>query len=55
MIMALSAEAHLPEQAELDAADQQRIAAGVQLIKDEDRCAGCHKFHEAGSAARLPI
>ena len=47
-IIALSAEAHLPEQAEIDARDKDRIAAGVALIKDEERCGGCHKFHDAG-------
>jgi ubiquinol-cytochrome c reductase cytochrome b subunit len=54
VILALSAEAQLPEQAQLDAADQQRIAEGIQLIKDEDRCAGCHKFYDAGSAGSAP-
>jgi ubiquinol-cytochrome c reductase cytochrome b subunit len=53
-IIALSAEAHLPEQAELDARDQARIAAGVKLIKDENRCAQCHVFYDAGSAGSAP-
>ena len=54
VIIALSAEAHLPEQAEIDARDQDRIAAGTALIKDEDRCGGCHKFHDAGTADAAP-
>jgi len=53
-IIALSAEAHLPEQAEIDARDKDRIAAGVALIKDEERCGGCHKFHDAGQGDGAP-
>jgi ubiquinol-cytochrome c reductase cytochrome b subunit len=53
-IIALSAEAHLPEQAEIDARDKDRIVAGIALIKDEERCGGCHKFHEAGQGDGAP-
>ncbi|HEX4146104.1 MAG TPA: cytochrome b N-terminal domain-containing protein [Pirellulales bacterium] len=53
-IIALSAEAHLPEQAEIDVRDKDRIAAGIALIKDEERCAGCHKFHDAGQGDGAP-
>ncbi|HEY1785130.1 MAG TPA: c-type cytochrome, partial [Pirellulales bacterium] len=54
VIIALSAEAHLPEQAEMDARDKDRIAAGVKLIKDDGRCAQCHVFYDAGSAGSAP-
>ena len=33
VIIALSAEAHLPEQAEIDARDKDRIAAGTAIIQ----------------------
>ncbi len=39
VIIALSAEARLPEQVELDRRDAVRIAAGSKLIKDDGRCA----------------
>jgi ubiquinol-cytochrome c reductase cytochrome b subunit len=54
VVIALSAEAHLPEQTELDLGDQDRIAAGVLLIKDEERCAGCHRFYDAGPEGAAP-
>ncbi len=54
VIIALSAEAHLPEQAELDARDRERIAAGTKLIKDDSRCAQCHVFYDAGAAGSAP-
>src|SRR4029079_7229820 len=44
VVIALSAEEHLPEQAELDQRDKQRIDHGSKLIKDESNCAMCHKF-----------
>ena len=55
MIIALSAEAHLPEQAEIDVRDKDRIAAGIALIQRRGRCGSCHKFHDAGSPTWLPI
>ncbi len=54
VIIALSAEAHLPEQADIDRRDKDRIASGVALIKDDERCAGCHQFHDAGSGGDAP-
>jgi ubiquinol-cytochrome c reductase cytochrome b subunit len=54
VVIALSAEAGLPYQAAADKKDRDRIAAGVALIKDEDRCAQCHKFHDAGEVGSAP-
>jgi ubiquinol-cytochrome c reductase cytochrome b subunit len=54
VIIALSAEAQLPDQAEFDLRDKDRIAAGLALIKDEERCAGCHRFHDAGPEGAAP-
>jgi mono/diheme cytochrome c family protein len=54
VVIALSAEAKLADQAEADRADAERIKAGQELIKDEARCAQCHKFHDAGSEGSAP-
>ena len=54
VIIALSAEAGLRSQAKADKADAARIAAGQELIKDEARCAQCHKFHDAGAEGSAP-
>ena len=53
-VIALSAEAKLESQAAADKADAARIAAGQALIKDEARCAQCHKFHDAGTEGSAP-
>jgi len=44
VILALSAEAGLPAQAELDKQDRKQIAQGRKLIQDEEHCAQCHTF-----------
>ena len=44
IVAALSAQAQLPAQREVDAKDQSIIAAGEKLIADESRCATCHRF-----------
>ncbi len=50
VVMALSAEAHLPRQAKQDADEETRIGAGRIKISDSaEGCAQCHKFHEAGA------
>jgi ubiquinol-cytochrome c reductase cytochrome b subunit len=47
IIIALSAEAQLPRQRDLDARDAALIAEGRALIDSEEmRCTECHKFHE---------
>jgi ubiquinol-cytochrome c reductase cytochrome b subunit len=54
VVMALSAEAQLKSQAVADQQDAARIEAGRKLIADGDRCASCHKFHEAGELGSAP-
>ncbi len=54
VVMALSAEAQLESQADADRADAERIKAGQALIRDEERCAECHKFHDAGADGTAP-
>jgi ubiquinol-cytochrome c reductase cytochrome b subunit len=51
VVAALSAEAELVGQKALDARDHDTIKKGQALLKDSDRCAQCHKFHDADSAA----
>lgn len=46
---ALSAEAALPQQRQADAADRDKIAKGLKLIRGD--CTGCHIFHGAGTSA----
>ena len=52
--LALSAEAGLPSQAEADKRDAAAIEAGRKLIENEDHCAGCHKFRDAGELGSAP-
>ncbi len=53
-IIALSAEAHLPAQRELDQRDQQRIAQGRVAIAETLGCTDCHRFHDAGELGSAP-
>jgi ubiquinol-cytochrome c reductase cytochrome b subunit len=57
VIEAVSAEAGLPAQVEVDARDAERILAGRELIDSyELRCTECHRFHdydEGGSGPDL--
>jgi ubiquinol-cytochrome c reductase cytochrome b subunit len=47
VVIALSAEAALPAQQEIDVRDQQVIASGREAIADElMQCVDCHKFYE---------
>ena len=46
VVDALSAEAKLQAQQASDNADPATIKAGELLIKDTDRCAQCHRFHD---------
>jgi ubiquinol-cytochrome c reductase cytochrome b subunit len=54
LVTALAAEADVqpidPNDTELLA----KIEAGRELIKDDDRCAQCHKFHDAGEPGLAP-
>jgi ubiquinol-cytochrome c reductase cytochrome b subunit len=54
VVKALSAEAGLKSQAEVDRADAQQIAAGIELIKDDIGCTDCHQFHDAGELGSAP-
>ena len=45
---ALSAEARLPSQHEMDKEDAQLIERGKQLLVDDYGCTDCHRFHGEG-------
>jgi ubiquinol-cytochrome c reductase cytochrome b subunit len=53
-IMALSAEASLPAQEQLDAADAKAIKEGRGYLADDFGCTSCHKFHKEGSLGSAP-
>ena len=56
-VKALSAEAHLPYQQELDSDDAEEIAAGRELLagnEGELGCIDCHKYHDAGDLGSAP-
>lgn len=55
VVLALSAEAHLKSQAQLDQADAARIEQGRKKIAEMDGgCVQCHKFHESGDSGQAP-
>jgi mono/diheme cytochrome c family protein len=54
VIAALSAEAQLPAQSDLDARDAVRIAEGKELLVDHFGCVDCHEFHLPDDAATAP-
>jgi ubiquinol-cytochrome c reductase cytochrome b subunit len=54
VVIALSAEAQLKNQAEADQTDAARIEAGRKIIAQEDRCVSCHKFRAAGELGSAP-
>lgn len=55
LIAALSAEAQLPAQADIDARDAELIAEGRALYEDVDvRCLECHNFHTDYEDAEAP-
>ena len=49
VVMALSAEAQLRSQKQLDERDAAKIDAGRKLIADDSKCGGCHKFRDGGN------
>jgi ubiquinol-cytochrome c reductase cytochrome b subunit len=53
-VIALSAEARLKSQRAADAQDASAIEAGRMRIANEEHCAGCHKFHDAGALGSAP-
>lgn len=54
VVIALSAQAHLPEQAAADARDAAKIAAGIELLKNTFGCTDCHRFDEVGDLGSAP-
>lgn len=54
VVAALSAEAHLPSQKELDVKDAKMIEEGRKMIVDEFSCTDCHKFHKKGPTGNAP-
>ena len=55
LVMALSAEAHLPGQAQQDQSDSQLIKEGKQLLASDDmRCTECHSYGKPSEDATAP-
>ncbi len=54
VVMALSAEAALKSQQEMDEKDADAIAQGRELLKETIGCTDCHKFHDTGDAGLAP-
>src|SRR5690606_28022705 len=56
VVKALSAEAQLPAQRELDAREEADIVAGREELRSEDlRCTECHEFHQPDDSATGPM
>jgi ubiquinol-cytochrome c reductase cytochrome b subunit len=53
-IMALSAEAELLSQHEMDQRDKQAIEEGRQFLVEEFNCVECHKFRDQGAFGTAP-
>jgi ubiquinol-cytochrome c reductase cytochrome b subunit len=54
VVAALSAEARLSAQSELDAKNTKIIAEGRKLIADDVGCVNCHRFHDKGKLGSAP-
>ncbi len=54
VIIALSAEAQLPSQQEIDARDAAIIEEGRKSLADDFSCTDCHKFHDKGKLGNAP-
>ena len=54
LVKALSAEAQLRSQRELDAKDAKGIAEGRVALTDEFGCVNCHKFHDKPGVSDTP-
>ena len=54
VVAALSAEAKLRSQLEVDEQDAKAIEEGRKIIAGEDNCVKCHKFHDAGELGLAP-
>jgi ubiquinol-cytochrome c reductase cytochrome b subunit len=55
VIAALSAEAKLPSQQQIDAKDAGLIEEGRQFIAGDAGCTDCHKFHDKGTLGVGPL
>lgn len=53
-VIALSAQARLPSQAEADQQDAAKITAGVELLKNKIGCTDCHRFDDVGELGTAP-
>ena len=54
VIIALSAEAQLPSQRQIDARDAGIIEEGRKLLVEDFSCTDCHKFHDKGKLGDAP-
>lgn len=54
VIAALSAQAQLPAQREVDLRDADLIEEGIELLKSEMGCTDCHQFDDAGYLGSAP-
>ena len=54
VVAALSAEAALPAQRQIDADDTDLIDAGRELLGTEMGCTDCHRFHDEGEIGSAP-
>jgi mono/diheme cytochrome c family protein len=54
VVMAVSAEAKLSSQQQLDAKDSKAIAEGRKLLVDGFGCTDCHKFRDKGPLGDAP-
>ena len=54
VVAALSAEAQLPSQREIDQRDADVIAEGRKLLVDDFSCTDCHKFRDNGKLGDAP-
>lgn len=54
VVIALSAEARLPSQRELDARDLEVIEVGRKLLVEDFSCTDCHRFRDKGTPGMAP-
>jgi ubiquinol-cytochrome c reductase cytochrome b subunit len=53
-VMAISAEAELPSQHEIDLRDEQAIVEGRSLLVEEFNCTECHRYLDQGEFGSAP-
>jgi len=54
VVIAISAEAQLPSQREIDARDAQIIEESRKLLVDDFSCTDCHRFRDKGTPGMAP-